>query len=135
DCFAARLLVGVRVRREIDFEGRQLQGFEDVLAVLVCLDRNALDIDPGRGNVTMPERVLRFTEGTRSLGHHPRKGVAHLVQMNPADPRPPSITLQILDEGPGGKLRTWLPCSVVPGPQRLISPQNMQPPAAPQIIQ
>jgi hypothetical protein len=42
-------LVGVSARREIDFEVRQLQGLEDVLTVLVRLDRNALDINLGRG--------------------------------------------------------------------------------------
>jgi len=41
------VLVGVRVRREIDFEVRQLQGFEDVLTVLVSFDRDAVDVDPG----------------------------------------------------------------------------------------
>jgi hypothetical protein len=55
------LLVGAGVRREIDFEVRQLQGFEDVLTVLVSFDRDALDVDPGRGSVTMPERVLGLT--------------------------------------------------------------------------
>ena len=66
---------------------RQFQGLEDVLTVLVSFDRDALDVNPGRGSVTMPERVLGFTEGPRALGHHPREGMARLVQMNLADPR------------------------------------------------
>jgi hypothetical protein len=64
-----------------------------VLTILVSFDRDALDINPGRGSVTMPERVLGLTERPRSLGHHPREGVAHLVQMNLADPRLPRVAL------------------------------------------
>jgi hypothetical protein len=78
-CRFRTLLVSVRVRREINFEVRQFQGFEDVLTVLVGFDRNALDVDPGRGSVTMPERVLGLAEGPRAPGHHPREGVARLV--------------------------------------------------------
>jgi hypothetical protein len=58
DRFVVRLLVIAGVQREIDFEVRQLQGLEDMLTVLVSFDSNALDINPGRGGVTMPERVL-----------------------------------------------------------------------------
>jgi hypothetical protein len=36
--------------------------------------------------------------------------------MNLADPRLPGVTLQVLDEGPGGELRARLPGAVVPGP-------------------
>jgi hypothetical protein len=61
-CFVVCLLVGARVQREIDFEVRQFQGFEDVLTVLVRFDGNALDVDPGRRSVTMPERVLGLAE-------------------------------------------------------------------------
>jgi hypothetical protein len=75
-CFVVCLLVDAGVQREIDFEVRQFQGFEDVLTVLVHFDRNAIDIDPGRGSVTMPERVLGLTEGPRVLGDHPREGRA-----------------------------------------------------------
>jgi len=32
-------------------------------------------------------------------------------------------------------LRAWLPGAVVPGPQGLIFSQDMQPPAAPQIVE
>jgi hypothetical protein len=76
------VLVGVRAQREIAFEVRQLQCLEDVLTVFVRFDRDAIDIDPGRGGVTMPERVLGLAEGPRALGHHPRESVARLVKMN-----------------------------------------------------
>ena len=99
--FVVRLLVGAGVRREIDFEVRQVHGFEDVFAVLVCFDSDALDVNPCSGSVTMPERVLGLAEGPRAPGHHPREGVARLAQMNLADPRLPGVALQVLDEGPG----------------------------------
>src|SRR5262245_41260715 len=83
----------------------------------------------------MPERVLGLAEGPRAPGHHPREGVSRLVQMNPADPRLPGVALQVLDEGPGGELRAGLPGAVVPGPQGLVFSQDMQPPAAPQIVE
>jgi len=134
-CWFGPLLVSISVQREIDFEVRQFQGLEDVFAVLVSFDRDALDVDPGRGGVTMPERVLGLAEGPRALGHHPREGVARLVQMNLADPRLPGVALQVLDEGPGGELRARLPGAVVSGPERLIFSQDMQPPAAPQIVE
>ena len=63
DRFVVRLLAIAGVRREIDFEVRQFQGFEDLLTVFVSFDRDALDVDAGRGSVTMPERVLGLTEG------------------------------------------------------------------------
>ena len=81
----------------------------------------------------MPERVLGLAERPRALGHHPREGVARLVQVNLADPRLPGVALQVLDERPGGELRPRLPGAVVSGPERLIFSQDMQPPAAPQI--
>jgi len=62
DCFAVCPLVGVRVQREIDFEVRQFQGFEDVLTVLVGFDCDALDVDPGGGGMTMPKRVCNFLD-------------------------------------------------------------------------
>jgi hypothetical protein len=55
--------------------------------------------------------------------------------MNLADPRLPGVALQVLDEGPGGELRAGLSGAVVPGPQGLIFSQDMQPPAAPQIVE
>jgi hypothetical protein len=68
------------------------------LAVFVGFDRDAIDVDPGRGSMTMPERVLGLTEGPRALGHHPRESVARLAQVNLADPRLPGAALQVLDE-------------------------------------
>jgi hypothetical protein len=134
-CFVVCLLVSAGVRREIDFEVRQFQGLEDVLTVLVSFDCDALDIDPGCGSMTMPKRVLGLAEGPRALGHNPREGVARLVQMDLADPRLPGVALQVLDEGPGGELRARFPGAVVSGPQGLIFSQDMQPPAAPQIVE
>jgi hypothetical protein len=86
-----------------------------MLTIFVRFDSNALDINPGRGSMTMSERVLGLTEGPRAPGHHPRECVAHLAQMNLADPRLPGVTLQVLDEGSGGELRARLPGAVVPG--------------------
>src|SRR5262249_55407668 len=49
-------------------------------------------------------------------------------------PRLSGIALEVLDERPGGELRAGLPGAVVPGPQGLVFSQDMQPPAAPQIV-
>ena len=62
DRFVVRLQVVAGVRREIDFEVRQFQGFEDVLTVLVGFDCDALDVDPGGGGMTMPKRVCNFLD-------------------------------------------------------------------------
>jgi len=58
DRFVVCLPVSAGVRGGSDFEVRQFQDFEDVLTVLVSFDRDAIDINPGRGSVTMSERVL-----------------------------------------------------------------------------
>jgi hypothetical protein len=42
------------------------RAFEDVLTVLVSFDRDAIDIDSGRGGVTMTERVLGLAECSSS---------------------------------------------------------------------
>ena len=56
------------------------------MTVLVRFDRDALNVNPGRVSMTMPERVLSLAEGPRALGHHPSEDVARLAQMNLADP-------------------------------------------------
>src|SRR5262249_6507258 len=61
--------------------------------------------------------------------------MARLVQMDLPDPRLSGIALEVLDERPGGELRPRLPGAVVPGPQGRILSQDMQPPAAPQIVE
>jgi hypothetical protein len=59
-CRFRPLWVSIRVQREIDFEVRQFQGLEDVFAVLVSFDRDALDVDPGRGGCSFSDQIPQF---------------------------------------------------------------------------
>jgi hypothetical protein len=82
----------------VRFVSRQLQGPEDVPAVLVLLDRDALDVDARRGSVTVAERVLRLGEAPRTLRHQTREGVARLVEVNLPDPGLAGVTLEVLSQ-------------------------------------
>jgi hypothetical protein len=57
------------------------------------------------------------------------------MQVNLADPPFPRVALQVLDEAPGGELRAGLPGAVIPGSEGLIFSQDIQPPAALQIVE
>ena len=61
------------------FEFREIERLQDVTAVLIFLLRNAIDVDAGGGRMPVAERLLRLAQGSCSLSHYPREGVARPV--------------------------------------------------------